>query len=466
MYVQATDETGLIAQSQVVQVNVRDLNSNTPRVQMGHPLPVGSGDVVNDVSVGSEMYLNATATVGGGGTIERVNFYINSQLIGSSSSAYNNTYSLYFAPTTPGNYVMFAEAVDNRGNRSHSAPLLLDVGPLQAQLPKVKILPIADRFQDMEVGSRITVAVEVDSGLVEVSQVNFYVNGVLVTSQDTANENDARVYTASFPLEQSGVVLIGARAVEIDPLGLTYDNWSLAKPVGVRVLAAAGNRAFVDKVYLSLMGAAPSQAFSDDAVLALNNGQLSREQFVYLLMEGEAYLPTIRALMARYLLTGEWPTRAMLISDAASAATSLAGLVKTHLPTFQSRFWGNQRIPDGFSTDKDYREFFKLLFKNKHGVDPTSAQSDRAVMQMKVYFMEDFIAELVRDTDATPFGSGSISTILGIPNPPNTLLEDRAFAAALYSNLLKVKPTVEEVESLRTLTKVQQIEKILADPRF
>ena len=465
IYVQATDESGVIAQSEIKQVVVRDLDSRIPKVVMSHPLPVGGGDTVNDVSVGSEMYLNAIAT-DGDGTIARVNFYINSTLIGSSSDGYNDTYSSYFEPTTAGSYVMFAEAVDNSGNLMHSPPLLLDVYALEAQLPTVKILPVPDYYQSLDAGSEITVSVEVDGGLVEVSQVNFYVDGVLVDSQDTADEDDEDVFTASFIVSEPGAHLISARAIEIDPLGLTTDNWKIADPVGIQVNATTGQRDFVSEVYLAIVGDSPTQTVLDDAVFALNNGQVTQAQYVYNLMEGAAFENTMNALMARYLMTGVWPSRNVLITDISAATVSLATFVNGLLPTFQSTYWNNQRIPDGFSTDSDFRAFFKALFQNKHGQDPTSAQTDRGVAQMKIFYMEDFVAEFVRDTEAIPFGSGTISTVLGIPNPPNSLLEDRAYVASLFCNLLKVQPTVAEVDNLLSMTKLQQIQAVLDDPRF
>ena len=465
IYVQATDEGGLIAQSEVVQVVVRDLDSRLPRVVMSHPLPVGGGDTVNDVSVGSSMYLNAIAT-DGDGRIERVNFYINSQLIGSSSASYNDTFAMFFAPTTAGNYVMFAEAVDNSGNRMHSPPLRLDVYPLEAQLPRVKILPLPDRYQNLDAGSEITVSVEVEGGLVDVNQVNYYLNGVLVDSQDETDEGNEDVFTATFTVNAPGTHLISARAIEIDPLGLTTDNWMISDPVGIRVNPPSDDRGFVERVYLSILGVAPSRSVLDAAVFALNNGQITRAQYVYDLMTSEIYQPTLLALMARYLLTGEWPDRNMLNSDIRAVNVSLPAFVNQHLPTFQTRYWDNQRLPDGFSSDRDFRNFFRALWLNKHGVEPTKAQTDRAVMQMKVFFLEDFVAEFVRDVDAMIFGSGTISTLLGIPNPPNSLLEDRAFVASLFGHLLHVRPSVDEVEALLPLTQIQQIEAVLADPRF
>ncbi|MEQ9825216.1 MAG: Ig-like domain-containing protein [Puniceicoccaceae bacterium] len=465
IYVQATDEGGLIAQSEVVQVVVRDLDSRLPRVVMSHPLPVGGGDTVNDVSVGSSMYLNAIAT-DGDGRIERVNFYINSQLIGSSSASYNDTFAMFFAPTTAGNYVMFAEAVDNSGNRMHSPPLRLNVYPLEAQLPRVKILPLPDRYQNLDAGSEITVSVEVDGGLVDVNQVNYYLNGVLVDSQDETDEGNEDVFTATFTVNAPGTHLISARAIEIDPLGLTTDNWMISDPVGIRVNPPSDDRGFVERVYLSILGVAPSRSVLDAAVFALNNGQITRAQYVYDLMTSEIYQPTLLALMARYLLTGEWPDRNMLNSDIRAVNVSLPAFVNQHLPTFQTRYWDNQRLPDGFSSDRDFRNFFRALWLNKHGVEPTKAQTDRAVMQMKVFFLEDFVAEFVRDVDAMIFGSGTISTLLGIPNPPNSLLEDRAFVASLFGHLLHVRPSVDEVEALLPLTQIQQIEAVLADPRF
>lgn len=464
IFVQAKDESGLLAQSQTVTVKVREEDPTRPRVIMSHPLPVGGGDTVNDVSVGSSMFLNAIAT-DGDGTIKFVKFFINGQLVGSSVTGFRDTFSLYYKTTTPGNYIIFAEAVDNDGKRSHSVPLQLNVYALEAQLPIVVMLPLSEQDEVVDAGAEINFAAIANGGLVVVGQINFYVNGVLVDSVDTPDESD--VYHSSIVLEKPGTYFLNARAIEIDPLGLTTDNWVISDSIAVLVQASSSNRYFVYWVQQDFFGIYPSQSALDQAVVALDAGQKTQAQYVYELMESAAFDNIREALMARYLLAGSWSNREVLFQDVSTLETvGLNQLVTILLPTFQSQFWESKRIPDGFSTNQDFEDFAKLLFNNKYGVSPSDDQLERCVMQLKIFGSELFIQEFIRDIDATPFGSGTISTVLGIPNPPNSRLSDFADSAVLYIDLLRITPSSGEVDSLSQSSLINRIQSILADPRY
>lgn len=464
VFVQAKDESGLLAQSQTVTVKVREEDPTRPRVIMSHPLPVGGGDTVNDVSVGSSMFMNAIAT-DGDGTIKFVKFFINGQLVGSSVSGFRDIFSLYYKTTTPGNYIIFAEAVDNDGKRSHSIPLQLNVYALEAQLPIVEMLPLSEQDEVVDAGAEINFAATANGGLVDIAQINFYVNGVLVDSVDTPDESD--VYHSSIVLEKPGTYFLNARAIEIDPLGLTTDNWVISDSIAVLVQASSPNRNFVYWVQQDFFGVEPSQSVLDQVVVALDAGQKTQAQYVYELMDSNTFDNIREALMTRYLLTGSWPNREVLFQDISTLETvGLNQLVTILLPTFQSQYWESKRIPDGFSTDQDFEDFAKLLFNNKYGVSPSDDQLERCVMQLKIFGSELFIQEFIRDIDTTPFGSGTISTVLGIPNPPNSRLSDFADSAVLYIDLLRITPSSGEVDSLSQSSLINRIQSILADPRY
>jgi hypothetical protein len=463
IYAQARDQSGLIAQSQIVTINVREPDPTQPVVVMSHPLPVGGGDNVNDVSIGSTMFLNAIAD--DDTAIDFVRFFINGQLIGSSTTNFRGNYSLFYRPTSPGDYIIFAEAVDITGQRAQSVPLQLGVFPLQAQLPIVEILPLAESDRVVDAGSEITISAVADGGLVDISQINFYVNGVFFDGITDPSEDG--VYTTTVELDNPGQYQLNVRAVEIDPLGLNTDNWVISDPVSVLVNPVSSNRTFVLQTYQDYFGTQPSQAVLDAAVGSLDNLQISQAQYINDIIQSDAFDSQHQALMARYLLTGNWPNRDVLFQDVATINSGgLTQLVSALLPTFQRDFWNNQRIPDGFSSESERQQFFDLLFVRKYSQDPAGDQSERGTQLLGTFGAEEFIAEFIRDVNALPFGNGSISEILGIPNPPNTLLSDWADTASLYANLLRVTPSHNEVTALSTQILILQIETILADPRY
>jgi hypothetical protein len=468
IYAQAMDETGLITRSNIVTVNISAQDLTYPKVILNHPLPVGSGDTLNDVSVGSSMWMNALAT-DGDGTVRVVNFYINGQLVGSSASQFRNTFSLYYEPDSPGTYIMYAEGVDNHGKRSLSAPVLLMVEPLQAQLPRIEILPIDDDVATLDVGSVVTVKARVDGGQVDVSQVNFYVNGVFVNSDDTGEDVGLgrKVFSTEVVLDQPGVMRLSARAIEIEPLTMPTDNWMVSREVAVQVKAASNNRGFAAQTFRDFTGEEANETDLDALVRSLDSGQVTRAQLVYDYVRAATYEPYVQAVLARSLLTASYPSRTVMRQDGQTIATgSLASVVARLMPLFQTAYWGGQRLPDGFSKDADYRNFFNALFKNKFAVDATKAQTDRGALQVKLYGAQAFAEEFILDNEALPFNNEKLSLRLSLPNPPNTRHIDSAYVAVAMINLLRVTPTQAEIDAILSKPLLEQIDAILADPRF
>lgn len=230
----ATDNDGYQTVSEPLTIRAGQPDDSQPRVVMDHPLPLGGGDVVNDVSVPSAMFLNATA-VDPDGTIETVNFYINGQLIGEAEDSVGDVYSRFYDPNAPGSYILSAEAIDDDGNRSFSIPIALDVGPLESPMPKGEIY---QPFAETVLGRSLGVFVETDAGLLDVNRVDFYANGVLIGSSDEpVNEG---LFQLNWVPEFTGEYELRARVVQIDPGGNTWDNWTITDSASVTVTDPVG----------------------------------------------------------------------------------------------------------------------------------------------------------------------------------------------------------------------------------
>ncbi len=466
IYAQAQDASGNVSQSNVVNVKAANNDNTTPKVVMSHPLPVGGGDTVNDVSVGSSMFLNALAT-DGDGTIQQVRFYINGQQIGTTSTKFRDTYSLFFEPTTPGTYYIFAEAVDNDGKIGQSSPLQLSVNALEASLPIIQIQPLNANNSFIDQGSSVNISALADGGLIGIDQVNFYVNGVFLDADDAADDGNDLLFTSDFLVDEAGTFLVYGRAIQIDPNGLTTDNWVISDPVGLVVSPRSSNRDFVIRTQQDFFGVTLSQSDLDQQVSRLDSGQVSQAQYIFELTQQASYLNTREGLMARFLLSGDWPNPSVQFQDLNTMNTlGLGNLVTVLLPVFQNTYFAGKRIPDAFSSDADYEEFFRLLFNNKYGSDPQGDQTSRGVQQMKALGTNNFVIEFIRDTDALPFGGGTISAILGIPNPPNTRLPDLADSASILINMLNIDPSTQEVENLSNQPLLNQIQSLLQDSRY
>lgn len=226
----AVDNDGNATQATPVFVETGSPDPDYPEVVMTHPLPLGDGDVVNDVSVPSDMFLNATVRATASPIVD-VRFYINGHLLGSSTSQLGNTYARYFKPNAPGSYLLMAEAEDEDGRIVQSIPIALDVGPLQSPLPKVEIF---QPFPTSLLGRNVNIFVEADAGLISVERVDFYANGVLIGS--TVEEVADKLFTFNWQPDQAGTFTLQARAVQVDPGGNEWDNWVISNAVSVEII--------------------------------------------------------------------------------------------------------------------------------------------------------------------------------------------------------------------------------------
>jgi hypothetical protein len=230
----STTHTGAQGFSQEVVLEAGPPDAVTPRVVIDHPLPLGAGDTVNDVSYASAMFFNATVEDPDGGSIEEVLFFINGQLLGNAAAQIGNAHSLFFKPSSQGNYVVTARATDNDGNVGWSAPLLLDVGPLERPLPVARMV---EPFPESALGETIDLFVDASGGLIPISRVDFYADGVFLGSVEEPLVGDR--YTLKWTPPALGVYDLQARVVQIDPAGADWDNWRIAEPVQIEIIDAA-----------------------------------------------------------------------------------------------------------------------------------------------------------------------------------------------------------------------------------
>lgn len=235
----AQDNTGNRTSSQPISISGAAPNANIPMVNISHPLALGGGDVVNDVSVGSDMFINATVNYNGPGSIEAVRFYINGALIGESEQSLGNIHSIYFKPTSVGAYLISAEAETSDGMVGQAESVMLVVAPLQSPLPKITL----DSFPSAAtLGDWVLLTATTDSGLLGVDRVDYFANGVLIgSSQVEASETGVQSFDFIWYPSEAGDYEFTARTVQIDAGGADSDNWVLSNSTSLTVSSPSGS---------------------------------------------------------------------------------------------------------------------------------------------------------------------------------------------------------------------------------
>lgn len=470
---EATDNAGNVTASSSVVVTAGPPDNSTPRVILDHPLPIGGGDTINDVSVASSMFLNATA-VDPDGFITEVRFFANNQLLGSTNQGYGDQYSLFFDPTQQGNFEFTAEAVDNFGNIGQAIPIPLDVGPLESLLPTGFMRPLSDQESTISVGQKVDIQVEISSGLLEISQVNFYANGVFIGTQDTGIPVDTgaagNVFVFNFTWfpDFEGTYAMQARAVQIDPNGFTYDNWFITDYIPLIVTEASSNLNFVGRSFNDFIGQDILPNEESLLIASLDSGQITQSQVITEIFETLESETIQTALIARFILTGQWPSRDLLFQDTEVINESgLGQLIDFLIPTLQTTFLNNEEVPDDLSTDAEITEFFQIVFNNKYGVVPSPDQIATGLTQIRFSGSEFFLERFVTDNDVFSFGASTRTNILGFNNPPNDRAREFSDAASLQINLLRITPSTDEVSVLASVsTFISQVDMTLVDSRY
>ncbi len=445
----ATDNLDNTGTSPAITVTAGPADNETPRVVIDHPLPVGGGDTINDVSVASSMYLNASA-IDPDGEIKEVRFYANNLLLGTVTQGLGDRYALFFDPITEADLVFFAEAEDFNGNVGQSVPLTLDVGPLESVFPEVELTLVSPIDPKVSVQDKVVFKVTVTETLtigVGFSLVTFYADGVYIGIVDPDTGSDTVTF-AWFP-DVAGNFNITARVIQLDPNGFTFDNWIITDPLALSVLAVSENRVLLEQTVEDLLNDELTQDEADALIAALDSGQITFSQAIEEIFQSDDSDVAQGALMARFLLTGAWPDHDLLFQDKLTIEQDgLSRLVEILIPAFQAEYLNSQNLPDAFSSDAERTEFIEILFDNKYGVAPDQEQIDSILPKMIFLGANRFIELFIQDIDVITFASSTISRLLAIPNPPNDQLPRLADAASLLINLLRTEPSASEVSAL------------------
>jgi hypothetical protein len=213
----ATDNLGFSASSVAVSVSVTVGGSSTTTVVGTVPTisltaPVNAGSVV--VNTQDTISANAQAT-NTPGNITQVAFLVDSTLLQTVTSyPYNATWT----PTALGTYTLSAQATDNVGNVTTSAPITVTV--VTQPPPSVTVTSPASGSMET-VGSTVTVNATASSPDGTIKQVQFYANGVLIGTSTTPP------YSVTFTPTSTGVYTFTAIAT---------DNSNSTTPSGANIV--------------------------------------------------------------------------------------------------------------------------------------------------------------------------------------------------------------------------------------
>lgn len=254
-------------------------NPAAPKIYISQPLPLGGGDVINDVSVASSMFLNAVVEDDGGIVpSDSVTFYVNGFPMGSPASMLGNVYSMFFSPYSTGSYSIMATVEDADGNMGYSIPLPLDVGLLERPLPQGTVSKIDSPVAR---GEPIDLFVKTQGYLIPIDRVDFYANGIFIGNSDTPSSTDdvtgEDTFTFRWTPPQSGDYEIRSRLVQIDPADATYDNWYITEAVAVTVEGYGDiilDGSFNDEDYSGLVGDPITFTFAPDGIEDIQQVQL------------------------------------------------------------------------------------------------------------------------------------------------------------------------------------------------
>jgi hypothetical protein len=191
-------------------------------IDVTHPVPGGAGDTVNDFSVASEIYLNATVTSSGVNVESSdVTFLLDGQVLEGNVQKFGNTFGLRWRPSAEGDFTVTAQ-VKTTDVTVISSPLRFVIGPLERPLPTIELLPLA--LNTIRQGSTTYLQARVNGGLTPVDRVDFYANQVFIGSVVPALpiDNQDAFVSMAWIATSAGKFAITARAQQV--FGAEADN--------------------------------------------------------------------------------------------------------------------------------------------------------------------------------------------------------------------------------------------------
>ena len=253
----ATDIYGNTAAIQrVVRSRTPSGGGAAPIVSVVHPVPGGNGDVVNDFSGPSQLYLNANVVLPPGITAGpgNVQFFANGKPVAGTvtvlPTANGGNFGIFWQPERLGQYNITAQVTDSRGSTAVSEPLFFTIDPVARPMPSVTFLPLASK--KVTVGSPVFLQVVTNGGLEPVARVDFYANQIYIGSREPEFASNRDVTTVfSWTPPAPGIYKLSARAVQV--LG-EADNSVITPTQDVEVIAANGELPIINIDEATLTG--------------------------------------------------------------------------------------------------------------------------------------------------------------------------------------------------------------------
>lgn len=484
----AVDERGSRSASPIHEITVLARVGRPPSVFMSHPVAATGDGGVPRFSEASRLFLNATA-LDVDGEVVSVSFQVNGEPLEAAASRFGDRFGVRWEPSSRGNFQIRATAVDNDGNRATSEPLVLEIGPLQAPLPTLQLEPLALNAGSHFAGEPLSLVAVRPAGSPPVDRVEFFADGVWIgTAISVSDAEVEEAFAFEWRPPQPGTFVLRAAAVSERPSGHDFSNIALSNSRQLVVAAASEERRFLLQTYRDLLNRVPEPTKLNRWETELQGETRSREEIVLEILEEPAFRIFREALMAWFVMTGEFPDRRGLLASAGVIradrealeaevesgpvppgsvavipASGVSG-VESLLATLEERFV--EAFDDPFLLSDD--AFLSLIFTNKYGVPPTAQQRVRLSFLLRERADDRWrmTAELILDnildgTPALPFTRNLV-----ISNPPVNRLPSFADTAALFLQLLRSQPSTEEVSALAALSGVERVRAILEDPRY
>jgi|GEM_PF-359957 len=184
----ATDNQGKTAttESIIITINAVDNENKAPEITLISP---SNGSSFN---VGDTIQFSAEAT-DLDGTIEKVEFYANGELILTTNDA---PYQESYVFTDAGTYQITAVATDNEGKSSSTESIIITINAVdnENKAPEISLISPSNS-SSYNVGDTVQFSAEATDLDGTIEKVEFYANGELILTTDDAPYQESYVFT-------------------------------------------------------------------------------------------------------------------------------------------------------------------------------------------------------------------------------------------------------------------------------
>ncbi len=226
---EATDSSGNVTNSAPIEMTV--ITNQAPSVSIQSP---GAGFAT---TAGLPVVLTA-AVNDSDGTVAGVRFFVNGSPVGSTITS--APFSTTWTPTSAGSFTLTAEATDNIGNVSISAPVSVQVA---GNVPPTVSVTSPGNGTTVRVGMATNIEATARDTDGTIAGVQFYVNGIAQGGQVTVFP-----YRLAWTPNAEGVYRISATALD--------NGGAAGSSSTVAVLAVGSDSASTDRVYSGNFGIA------------------------------------------------------------------------------------------------------------------------------------------------------------------------------------------------------------------